>query len=247
MEIRTCGSCVGYAPCETYLVYDEIDEKTSKICSRRLAAMQDLFGPIHRDNKRRLDSADEYPELDLERCMECAGRNDCGFLLVWDPINQVRYQMCSRVQQKMLPVYGDPNPVELVTDPACTDFDSAFMAHVENRFIGQYCTRCESRVEGERSPGIRAGQVVLCRECFVAVDDMVLERQTGMLIEGVDRRGEEVSLTIPPLEWGLLGVETDLTVPEVLREYFYAAKWNQKIIDTLWQRMQALCLEDDND
>lgn len=234
--------CVGHEPCKIYAVWDEIDEKTTKICTRRLAQIQALFGRISPLNIRRLRNERQEPHLDLDECGSCKGVPNCEMMLVWDVVNEKRIQMCSRLQRKMLPLYGEPNEVELVTDPACDNFRCAVYAHDGGYFMGEFCTVCESKIQGERSPGIKASSIVLCRNCFAETDDLVLEQQIETTIEGVDKDGEDVSLTIPPLQWTLLRVTSELTVPEIIREFNHAAKWNQRIVDMLWQRLQDLTL-----
>lgn len=207
------------------------------MCTRYLNRCKDLFGPPEVVEER----DDPPPGIVQEFCGDCEGWDPCETFYVWDFVNNVRVRMCTKHYEGMLPVYGEPNDVELVTDPACDNFAGVLSSR---SFIGSYCTRCEEEIKGESSPGIQAdgpqGAITLCRQCFRWADEQILEGKQETTIEG-----HEASLTIPPSSWLLLRVNTHLRPSEVDREFNLGYKWNQKVMEYVISRLQRLTIGPD--
>jgi len=245
MDIRTCECCDGRPSCSTFLVsYDEGDAPTF-MCSRFLGHCKKTFGPP--------DIVESYPEpppgVVVETCGSCEGRAPCEIYCIWDVINKARVRVCQKFFEGMVPLYGTPNDVELIRDPASVSIGQACLAHIHNTFFGEYCTKCGGTIKDELSPGIRVhgpeDSVSLCKGCFRDVDDEVLRNNRDYEVTGSRLENGKilnVSLTISPESWMALHIQTDRTFRQYISEYNHAYKWNQKIIDGVAEKLKGLRL-----
>lgn len=156
----------------------------------------------------------------MATCGRC-DRLGCEPYFVWDPINQVRLLMCAELVKGFAHVYGEGHTLPLV---------------LADKFSGVYCDECEEDVAGERAPGVRVGDAVLCRTCTLALDERVLRNGLEERVGGV---------VVDPRAWAVVRLETDMSMRETKCEFNRTYKKNMAVIEDLRHLLAQLRLTED--